>query len=78
MDNGKPTVPLQTSDGAIEALQAVAAALEAAVDLAQPHRSTGRCLTIAARVRVAADHPERAPMLLASLGQLADEWEWGG
>jgi hypothetical protein len=62
----------QQQNAAALALEAIATALEAAVDLSQPHRTTVRCLTISARVSAARTHgPE---WLAGSLDRLVHEW----
>lgn len=59
---------------AAEVLAASSAALGEAINLATPHQSTGRCLTVAATLNVAVEHPERAGWAADRLRQLAHEW----
>jgi hypothetical protein len=60
-----------------EVLAAASEALEEAINLATPHQSTGRCLTVSSVVNVAVCHPERAGWAADRLRQLAHEWQAG-
>jgi hypothetical protein len=61
-----PTVP--------DVLEGIAAVLDDAVELAEPRRTTARCLTIAARVQAAANGHVDADELLTSLRRLQSDW----
>jgi hypothetical protein len=60
-----------------ELVAAVAAAMDAAVDPGQPHRSTGRTLTISSIVAVANEHPGRVGWAVGALRQLVQSWQGG-
>lgn len=75
----RPLRPLVPLDGAVQrqvaVLEAIAGALEAAVDIDRPHTTAGRCLTVQSMVKVAAEHPDRLPWLLSALDQLVRSWQ---
>ena len=76
MDSSKPIVPPCDGDDdmALELLDAAAAALDAAVDLEQPRRTTARCLTVAATLNVVVVHPRRRGWVVERLRHLASQW----
>lgn len=63
-------------DGALEVIQAVAAALAEAVDLAHPYTTTGRALTVSSLVSAAANTGD-VDQLLAGFRQLVTSWKAG-
>jgi hypothetical protein len=74
---GKPigaVVSDQSQLDAADVLAACNAALDAAVDLAQPHRSTAHCLTISATIAVAVAHPARSSWAADRLRRFEQQW----
>lgn len=73
-DAGKPIAALVAGEQQLEMLAAVNEALDAAVDLAQPHRTAAHCLTAHAMLAIALEHPGRAGWAADRLRRLAHEW----
>jgi hypothetical protein len=82
-DSSMPRAPLTLervgeSEDWRELVQAIAAALEEAIDLNAPHRTAARCLTAASIIKVISEHPARLEWAVNALRQLVQSWQGDG